>query len=245
MAPKRKADKYAYVDLTQEQDDDDNVIEVPKKRQRRPKKSAEDETGAGPSQQPESHAGAPKPKGKRSPGKNSSQEETQVALEAVLAAAPPKPKGRKKAQSDEERRVSPSGATVAYRPQPSQKVQERIARAMPGSGHRMFLVDSTPLRPPGAEGGAAAEYHVLGATGNVYRVQVSRHPHCSCPDFDRGHLCKHWLFVLLRVLRRSQDDPLIWQVGWNARERQRSPYSGKDSRACSSASRYTKTRVCE
>ncbi len=30
----------------------------------------------------------------------------------------------------------------------------------------MFLVDSSPLRPQGAEGGAAAEYHVLGATGN-------------------------------------------------------------------------------
>ncbi len=131
MAPKRKADKYAYVDLTQDQDDDDDVVEVPKKRQRRQKKSAEDDTGAGTSQQP---AGAQKPKGKRSSSKASSVEDTQAALEAALAAAPPKPKGRKKAQPDEERRLAPSGATVTYRPRPSQQVQDRIARAMPGVG---------------------------------------------------------------------------------------------------------------
>ncbi len=56
----------------------------------------------------------------------------------------------------------------------------------------------------------------------VYRVEVSRHPHCSCPDFARGHLCKHWLFVLLRVLRQSPDNPVIWQVGrWKGSIRKR------------------------
>lgn len=45
----------------------------------------------------------------------------------------------------------------------------------------------------------------------VYSVSVGKHPNCSCPDFQRGNLCKHYLFVMLRVLRLDRDDPLVWQ----------------------------------
>lgn len=31
------------------------------------------------------------------------------------------------------------------------------------------------------------------------------------PDNLRNPICKHMLFVMLRVLRRTRNDPLIWQ----------------------------------
>ena len=45
----------------------------------------------------------------------------------------------------------------------------------------------------------------------VYQVTVGKHPDCTCPDFQRGNLCKHYLFVMLRVLRLDDRDPLVWQ----------------------------------
>ena len=45
----------------------------------------------------------------------------------------------------------------------------------------------------------------------VYQVTVGKHPDCTCPDFQKGNLCKHYLFVMLRVLRLDQTDPLVWQ----------------------------------
>jgi uncharacterized Zn finger protein len=45
----------------------------------------------------------------------------------------------------------------------------------------------------------------------VYNVRISRHPHCDCPDHAKGHLCKHLLFVSLRVLKLDTQNPLVWQ----------------------------------
>merc|ERR1711939_527775 len=60
--------------------------------------------------------------------------------------------------------------------------------------------------------GIGAAFSVLGSTGNVYKVDFSLTPGCDCPDFlQRGGLCKHVLFIWLRVLRCSSDDPRIWQ----------------------------------
>lgn len=47
--------------------------------------------------------------------------------------------------------------------------------------------------------------------GAVYTVKISRHPHCSCPDHEKGNLCKHILFVMLRVLKLATTNPLVWQ----------------------------------
>ncbi|EFJ51142.1 hypothetical protein VOLCADRAFT_103541 [Volvox carteri f. nagariensis] len=125
----------------------------------------------------------------------------------------------KKAEAPEkEHRVDCMGRIAKYRSTPSREVYARIQRAMPGSAHRMFLVDSKQLSAPGSSDGPAQEFHVLGATGNVYTVVISRSPSCSCPDFAKGHLCKHVLFVMLRVLRQSPDNPVIWQKGLLTRE---------------------------
>ncbi|PSC74170.1 SWIM zinc finger isoform B [Micractinium conductrix] len=114
-----------------------------------------------------------------------------------------------------DKRVNQWGATVSWRPKASQDVRDRIARAMPGSGHRLFLIDRRQLRPVGAPEGAGEEFHVLGATGNV---TVGRHPCCTCPDWGKGHVCKHYLFAMLRVLRLPADEPLVWQLALLALE---------------------------
>ncbi|KAI3967624.1 hypothetical protein MKW92_003499 [Papaver armeniacum] len=61
------------------------------------------------------------------------------------------------------------------------------------------------------------DFFVLGETGNVYTVTLSRIPSCNCPDWNAP--CKHMLFVFLRVLRVSQGDDCLqsktlkqWQV---------------------------------
>lgn len=58
---------------------------------------------------------------------------------------------------------------------------------------------------------SACEFVVLGNTGNVYKVKLQEVPECNCPDFVRGHLCKHYLFVMLRVLKLADTDPRVWQ----------------------------------
>ena len=45
----------------------------------------------------------------------------------------------------------------------------------------------------------------------VYQVEAGRLPHCTCPDFAKGNICKHYLYVMIRVLRLRQDDPVVWQ----------------------------------
>ncbi|KAG2432559.1 hypothetical protein HXX76_008904 [Chlamydomonas incerta] len=137
------------------------------------------------------------------------------------AAAAARKASKSKKQDDAllDARLSPAGGRVSYRPTASRDVQDRIARAMPGSGHRMFLVESRQLAAADAPGGPQQEFHVLGATGNVYVVHIGTSPACTCPDFaKRAGLCKHILFVMLRVLRRDRHDPLIWQRCLTVRE---------------------------
>lgn len=45
----------------------------------------------------------------------------------------------------------------------------------------------------------------------MYTVRIGRQPSCSCPDARNRNLCKHHLYIMLRVLRLAQDDPCVWQ----------------------------------
>ncbi|XP_059318638.1 uncharacterized protein LOC132069245 [Lycium ferocissimum] len=76
---------------------------------------------------------------------------------------------------------------------PTQPLADRIIRAV---SHRLQLLhhyDTT--------------FFILGATGNVYTVNLSTTPSCSCPD--RTTPCKHLLFVFIRVLGVSIDDTCL------------------------------------
>ena len=95
-----------------------------------------------------------------------------------------------------------------YVTDPSQKVMERINRALT---QRLYLVNQEEVVATDDEEELARSYAVLGSTNNVYDIEIGKVPTCSCPDFDNGHLCKHILFVMLKVLRVPQNSPLIYQ----------------------------------
>jgi hypothetical protein len=139
---------------------------------------------------------------------------TSAAAAAPTAKRPRKPRAPKAPKAPPPpKRVDATGRTVRFAAAPSAKVRKRMARAAPGSGHRLFLLGRRALRAPGGADGAAAAFDVLGATGNVYTVTISRYPGCSCPDGTKGNVCKHRLFVGLRVLKLAADDPRAWQRG--------------------------------
>ena len=80
--------------------------------------------------------------------------------------------------------------------------KDRIKRAL---SQRMFLIDSK------INNEVERSYKVLGSTGNVYDVDIGTIPKCSCPDFLKGNLCKHVVFVLCRVLHQEPNSCLIYQ----------------------------------
>ena len=77
-----------------------------------------------------------------------------------------------------------------------------------------------------SEGKKKSEWHarfaVFGATGNVYACDVRAVPSCDCPDFAGGRrggpgtpgsrVCKHLLWLYMRVLGVPRDDPLLCQT---------------------------------
>ncbi|CAO2816804.1 unnamed protein product [Amaranthus hypochondriacus] len=76
---------------------------------------------------------------------------------------------------------------------PTQAFTDRIIRAL--SNRLLLLYRSDP------------NFYVLGATGNVYVVNVSTSLVCTCPD--RTTPCKHILFVLIKVLGVPLDDTCL------------------------------------
>ncbi|ODQ49693.1 hypothetical protein SAICODRAFT_10577 [Saitoella complicata NRRL Y-17804] len=95
-------------------------------------------------------------------------------------------------------------------------VESRIARVI---SQRLFLVH-TEL--PSSSNYAI--FHVLGSTGNVYLTTLQQRPHCTCPDYafsgrrrdGRGVMCKHVLFVLVKVCKVR--GALCWQSGFGREE---------------------------
>eukprot|EP00884_Botryococcus_braunii_P021169 jgi/Botrbrau1/7736/Bobra.0159s0166.1 len=125
-------------------------------------------------------------------------------------------KGKKpSAKGSEPKRVDEQGRSVRYRTAPTNAVRDRMARALPGSGHRMFLLDrKTVVACSTSPSGPVEEFAVLGATGNVYTVTIGCHPQCTCPDYARhpeARPCKHIAYVLIRVLRLPINQPEVWQ----------------------------------
>ena len=95
-----------------------------------------------------------------------------------------------------------------FRGTPSSAVRKRIKRA---KTQRLYMI-TWKRRDVGGE------FIVLGSTGNVYNVTIGHVNSCSCPDARKGNLCKHQLFVLLKVLQEPSDSPIVWQRGFTDRE---------------------------
>jgi len=92
--------------------------------------------------------------------------------------------------------------------------RQRIDRALT---QRLYLIEAKPTENCDSLD-ASTTFAVLGSTGNVYSVKISRRASCSCPDYVRSYLCKHILFVLLKVLRVDDASPVIYQNAWLSTE---------------------------
>ena len=95
------------------------------------------------------------------------------------------------------------------------KIRERIERAI---SQRLFLVKTSETTTCPTNGGPLITFTILGSTGNVYEVKLSKVPHCSCPDHRKGNLCKHLLFVMLKVVGLSASSPLVYQSAYLTNE---------------------------
>ncbi|KAL2237036.1 UNVERIFIED_CONTAM: hypothetical protein Sindi_0895300 [Sesamum indicum] len=82
-----------------------------------------------------------------------------------------------------------------HRFNPTQPFSDRVIRAI---RHRLRLLHRSD-----------SLFFILGATGNVYTVNISATPSCTCPD--RTTPCKHILFVFIRVLGVPLDDSCLWR----------------------------------
>jgi hypothetical protein len=86
------------------------------------------------------------------------------------------------------------------------KLQERILRA---ATQRLYLVRRDEVNP---DTSTECKFIVLGSTGNVYTATLQDVPHCSCPDFSRKQdLCKHILFIFLKVVGLPATNNLVYQ----------------------------------
>lgn len=85
-------------------------------------------------------------------------------------------------------------------------IRARIARAV---SQRMYMVNQEDLSN---ELGLCRKYAVLGSTGNVYNIRIERKPSCTCPDAERKGLCKHIIFIMVKVLQVPQHSELVYQT---------------------------------
>ncbi|KZL84259.1 swim zinc finger protein [Colletotrichum incanum] len=82
-----------------------------------------------------------------------------------------------------------------YRPKPPQSFHEVYHRAVT---QRFYVLER---RRCGTTDIPEEEVELTGSTGNVYTVRIGQTPSCNCPHSLKGNQCKHWLYVMSRVLR--------------------------------------------
>jgi len=103
---------------------------------------------------------------------------------------------KKNIKEPEEKRMT------RFKSSPTIGEKERIARALQ---QQMFLISRKDINP------LEKEFTVLGSVGNVYTVLIKQVPSCTCPDFQKGNLCKHILFVFLKVLKSPSTSHFHYQ----------------------------------
>ncbi|KAF9871966.1 ring finger domain-containing protein [Colletotrichum karsti] len=82
-----------------------------------------------------------------------------------------------------------------FRAKPPQNFHEVYSRA---TSQRFYVLER---RRCGTAEVPEEEVELTGSTGNIYTVKIAQRPSCSCPHFLKGNQCKHWLYVMSRVLR--------------------------------------------
>ena len=64
---------------------------------------------------------------------------------------------------------------------------------------------------PPEDDSLAHNYRVWDRTGKVYDVHISNLPSCNCPASSKGLNCVHILFIFVKLLRVSEEDPILFQ----------------------------------
>lgn len=109
-------------------------------------------------------------------------DEAAAAQANALLSGETQPKKRKK---DEEKRLR------QFRRKPPISYIERLGRVQ---SQRMFLTGRERYM---SEDGSHEEevFQLVGTTGNLYSVTISKLPSCTCPDGLKGNQCKHIIYV--------------------------------------------------
>lgn len=111
-------------------------------------------------------------------------------------------------------RTGASAASVRAKPFISKASPDTLSRLSRALKQRLYL-----CRHERHSDGLGARFAVFGSTGNVYEVSIGLLPTCTCIDFvAKKKPCKHLLFVWLRVLKKRQNNPLVWQQALVASE---------------------------
>jgi len=110
---------------------------------------------------------------------------------------------------------APEKRLKRFRSKPTIAIGSRIERAIQ---QRLFLVEVSSSTTCPHHGGPSITLNVLGSTGNVYEVTISKIPRCNCPDHTRGNLCKHLLFVMLKVVGLPVNSALVYQSAYLTNE---------------------------
>jgi len=106
----------------------------------------------------------------------------------------------------------PEKRSRRYRSSCPKSIEQRIVRSLT---QRLFLIKRGEFNDGTIDSnGCSCEFHILGSTGNIYDVIIRKVATCSCPDHAKGNLCKHILFVLLKVMSLDNKSPLIYQAAW-------------------------------
>jgi hypothetical protein len=131
-----------------------------------------------------------------------------AAAAAAKMSSSPAAVGKKTPPKKKVKAQKPEKRLKRYRGSCPISVQERIDRA---KTQRLFLIKRGDVTAPPR---LSCNFVVLGSTGNVYTVTIETLPNCSCPDHAKGNLCKHILFVLIKVMGLETQSPLIYQASW-------------------------------
>ncbi|KAN0063363.1 hypothetical protein ACQY0O_004529 [Thecaphora frezii] len=124
-----------------------------------------------------------------------------AAREATDAAK--KPRQRKANPANAFKEEVQNDPTLQNMPK---EIKDRIIRVL---SQRMFMINRFR-----AAGTLKEEFDVLGSTGDVYKVTIASEPKCTCMDNRiRKKLCKHLLFIFLKVLRLPRNSPMFLQNG--------------------------------
>ncbi|WVF72215.1 hypothetical protein IAT40_007027 [Kwoniella sp. CBS 6097] len=141
-----------------------------------------------------------------------------VALETKEAGPSKAKKAKKEDKPPKEEKPKAKGKGRAKKVDPNEGRYARVeASGCPEKffkkfkkaiSQRMFMI----AREKGGQGQNQYEdFKILGSTGNVYTTRICNKPKCDCPDyiFNGRTICKHTIFVLIRILK-VPDGSSVW-----------------------------------